>query len=751
VASCRPVLPARRAAALALLAALVALALRLAQAGAVYQGPVVGLGPDGDPLYHALQAERLLAGAPGAPWFDPGLDWPNGAWVPWPPLFDAGLALATWSIHGAEATGEQVAAVAAAAPPLLGALSVVLAGALCAALFGRGGAVAAFLLAGLGAHLELTRVGRADQHALELVLAPALWLAFARALAADPRRRRLATAALALLVAASFWAWMGSAFLLAVPVLGALLLHLVAAEEAGAAARALALGCGGGAALLAGSLALLGPAGALGRTSAVGLTGLHVAIAVGCALIGALLLLARRLRPAPPAPVGRRALEAAAAVLLPMALLLLGSPGLRGGAGSGLLALRAEGAWYADITEFLPLVGTGREPLAAEAARALVLLGLVPALAAAGAVVLLRRRPPAQPPAAPTALALVGLCWAAVLLALALARYRFLPYAAMALVGPAAVALDEGWLRLRHRLGRPRLALAGLALATALAVVPSIPEWATPPRRVDPDLVQLLGWLAGQPPRPDGREGVAALWEAGHAVQLYGRRPVLASPFGTEAGPRSLPDLAAFIYATREEDAEAVLARRRVGYVLLGDLPPLVLDVRGFAPPGAPEVVRLTTSVVEGATVEPLPGLLQLVSARLVAFDGAGSHGRIPPLGGFRLLQEAGPPQARLRLFGVVEGATLAVAGARPGAPVSAAVQVVLGRRRFLWEARAEADAQGRARLRVPYATGANGAAFTSTTLVADGQAAVEVVVGEEAVLRGLEVRAVLPPPARPR
>lgn len=736
-----PVAPAHRALALALLAALAALALRLAQAGAVYQGPEVGLGPDGDPLYHALQAERLLSGAPGAPWFDPGLDWPNGALVPWPPLLDAGVALAARAIHGAGATRDEVAAVAAAVPPLLGALSVLLAGALCAALFGRGGAVAAFLLAGLAAHGELTRVGRADQHALELALAPALWLAFARALGGAERRRRGATAVLALLVAVAFWAWMGSAFLLAVPVLGALLLHAVAAEEAGAAARALALGCGGGAALLAGSLVLLGPDGALGRTSAVGLTGLHVAIAAGCAAIGGLLLLARRLRP-DPAAAGRRALEVAAAVLLPMALLLLGAPALRAGAASGLVALRAEGAWYADITEFAPLVGTGREPLATEAVRALVLLGLVPALAAAGAALLLRRRPPAARPSGP---ALMGLAWAPALLALAAARYRFLPYAAVALVGPAAVALDEGWRRLRDRLGRPRLAAAALALATGLAVAPSIPDWAAPPRRVDPDLVRLLGWLADQPPRPDGREGVAALWEAGHAVQFYGRRPVLASPFGTEAGPRSLPDLAAFIFATREEEAEAVLARRRVGYVLLGELPTLVLDVRGFAPPGAPEVVRLTTDLLEGATVEPLPGLLQLVSARLVAFDGAGSHGRIPPLGGFRLLQEAGPPQARLRLFGVVEGARLAVEGARPGAPVTAAVQVVVGRRRFLWEARAEADAQGRARLRVPYATGANGAALTSTTLVGDGRAALEVVVAEEAVLRGLEVPAALP------
>ncbi len=392
VASCRAVSQTRRAVALALLAALAALALRFAQAGSVYQDPTLALGPDGDPLYHALQAGRILRDAPGAPWVDPNLDWPNGAVVPWPPLFDAGLALAARVAHGPEATRDQIAEVAAAVPPFLGALSVVLAGALAGLLFGRGGAVAAFLLAGASAHGELTRVGRADQHCLELALAPALWLAFAAALRGEARRRRLATAALAALVALAFWSWMGSALLLALPVMGALLLHALEAEEAAPAARALALGCGAGAALLAATLLLLGPAGALGRTGAVGLTGLHVTIALGCALIGGALLLARRLR-AGPAPAWRRLAEAAAAVLLPMAALLLGSRGLREGTAAGLRALRAAGAWYVDITEFAPLLGTGRQALSRELLEAFTTLGFLPALAVAGAVVAWRAGP----------------------------------------------------------------------------------------------------------------------------------------------------------------------------------------------------------------------------------------------------------------------------------------------------------------------------------------------------------------------
>src|SRR6266508_5478519 len=95
-------MPCRRAQTL-LLPALVlvaALAVRLEPWHEVYGSGRPTLVGDWDPHYHVLRAERWLTSAPGAPWRDPNLDWPYGADVPWPPLFDAVIAVVARAVHG---------------------------------------------------------------------------------------------------------------------------------------------------------------------------------------------------------------------------------------------------------------------------------------------------------------------------------------------------------------------------------------------------------------------------------------------------------------------------------------------------------------------------------------------------------------------------------------------------------------------------------------------------------------------------
>ena len=84
----------RRATRAALLAAVVALGLaaRLATWPWVLGGPEPRFLGDGDPLYQVLQAERFLDQGLSATWRDPGLNFPLGADVPWPPLFAVLLA-----------------------------------------------------------------------------------------------------------------------------------------------------------------------------------------------------------------------------------------------------------------------------------------------------------------------------------------------------------------------------------------------------------------------------------------------------------------------------------------------------------------------------------------------------------------------------------------------------------------------------------------------------------------------------------
>jgi Archaeal glycosylation protein B long peripheral domain len=62
------------------------------------------------------------------------------------------------------------------------------------------------------------------------------------------------------------------------------------------------------------------------------------------------------------------------------------------------------------------------------------------------------------------------------------------------------------------------------------------------------------------------------------------------------------------------------------------------------------------------------------------------------------------------------------------------------------WRTSAIADADGLARLRLPYATGVNGAVHASTWRLTDGRSAGEVALDEQAVLLGGSLSVTLVP-----
>ena len=70
----------------------VALAVRLVPWPQVFTAGGVALMADGDTYYHALRAERLARDWPHVPWTDPGMNFPLGAAIPWPPLLDQVVA-----------------------------------------------------------------------------------------------------------------------------------------------------------------------------------------------------------------------------------------------------------------------------------------------------------------------------------------------------------------------------------------------------------------------------------------------------------------------------------------------------------------------------------------------------------------------------------------------------------------------------------------------------------------------------------
>jgi dolichyl-diphosphooligosaccharide--protein glycosyltransferase len=144
-----------------------ALALRLLGAEQVFRGQdVIFRGYDS--YYHVRRALYSLLHFPAVLERDPLLNYPFGSAVPWPPLYDALIAAVAKLLGGDEATLEHVAALA---PPLLGALSVIPAYFVGRRLGGRGvGLVAALFVATLDAHVAASRVGLADHHAAAALL-----------------------------------------------------------------------------------------------------------------------------------------------------------------------------------------------------------------------------------------------------------------------------------------------------------------------------------------------------------------------------------------------------------------------------------------------------------------------------------------------------------------------------------------------------------------------------------------------------
>ena len=721
--------------------------LRLAPHAQVFARDGVRFLGDSDPYYHALRAERIVRGWPSVPWSDPGMNFPAGATIPWPPLFDVLLALPTVA-RGATVSSDQVAAGAAWVPWVLGLVALVVLAALGGALLGRGPWIGpAFLLALAPGDLEVSGIGRPDQHVAEGLLTSCVVLAFVTAMRNPAARsRRAGVAALAVALTLSFWTWQGSALTVLLILAFAALWYVVAPAGDADAQRmlaAVALGSGGAAALLGLSLAALGPPGQWSRMSLNGLSGFQVLLTAAAALgAGALFAFASR------RVAGRwgRVLAVCASAAGAAAVLAL-VPGARSEVVRGWHALARGNPWYAMIVEFEPWAFSGLAPAAMEVKGILARWGLMPLAVLAAALPLWRRG--RADPEWRSRIAFLAF-WGGVFLVLTLFRRRFVTYLAppMAILAWLSVREAAAWAGgklpgARGPWGR-RLLLASGALVLLAPAIPRIAALARP--GVDPvreDLVPVLTWLRSQV-APEGRPAVMAEWNYGHLVAWFARKPVVGTPFGTEGGEGALADEGRFFQARDAEVAETVLSERKVGFVLLGYPLGEIASSIAFGPVPAEPTVDVIRDVWKGAALRHRPSMWRLVVSRLYFFDGS-SMDASAGLGGFRLVHESaqatatdGVVAAMFKTYEVVPGARVEVAGAAPGSTLEASLLVRSSQgRTFAWRTAARADASGRATLRVPYASGANRGSEAGPCLVTDGVRWVRLEVPAAAVEAG--------------
>ncbi|MEZ4215046.1 MAG: hypothetical protein R3E88_01080 [Myxococcota bacterium] len=717
---------------------------------------VVAFAP-ADAMYHVRRAYWTFVGWPSVLAFDPYVNYPDGAPVPWSPLPDV-LAGTIARIVARDDAG--FALVLAWWPPAVGALGAIPVWLLAREVASRAVATAAVAFyALLPISVLYGRFANPDHHVAVAAVGACVLLACVRlARPGLERDRALAVrSALALGVAraALLLTWHGSLLYLAFAEASVLLAGVLGRRRALFAAHA--------ASALA-TLVLVAPIVAAlpeplgGPYSSIALSRLHLlAIAAVLATAAAGWLHARR---APDASPVARAGALALGALVFAALLAL-APAVRAGLEPAFRFLTMTDAAGSRTAEQFPLFGggggaIGRAGASAASGPLLVWAGYALLLPLLPFAFVLHARRGAPPERRAATWMLAG--WSAVFAALAIAQRRYgNDLAAAASVGFAlggahlARALASALERAGQRAPRARLAagaavaLAGLALyAPAIgalylpwarrALAHARSEPASPPRNAAWAVTQFASAVRAATPetsgfaRADGAPeyGIVAHANLGHALQWVARRATPTDPFWEYIGPANW-NRAFELLATSDEARAVALARElRARYVVAS---------RGLRRGGMSE--RLHTD--DGAPRGDAPALAHF---RLVAEGPKGGVGLQDMFGG-----RAAPDAVPYKLFEVVEGAVLEVA-APPSSRVEVAVDVATPTgRRFAWRSATAAGADGVARLRVPYATGSPPADAPSPGAAAraegpvrvrvDGVDAGGVDVPERAVLGG--------------
>lgn len=569
---------------------------------------------------HLRRALLTAHDFPRVPVRDPFLNHPEGGvWI-WPPLFDLLLGGVARVAFGPGVTLEQTTRVAAAVPPVLGALHVVPLFLLARRALSRRRALLAVTAYSLTPIAAIwSAYGHADQHVAE-VLALLVFLATAaRAAAPDltPLERHRWAALAGLALAGCVLTWQGAVFAAGLGFLwAAFALGSSAPVLAAAATAATALGT---AAFCWGqripftfvSFGWFQPALLAAGTAAL-------------ALLAGLRSASRRERTA----LLTLAL-AASAVVAPLSGRLLGAV-LRGGAYvathvAGESADEMEdGGLLSYPRDFLAVVAEA-QPLLAPSVRARavqVVEELSPGLLFLPLALLLWLRPRRSDRAL---LALFGTA----LLLMTLSQRRNVYYLAVF----TALALAEAVARVRPLAGRrsPLLRVAACAGLVFLPGLPQLPRLTSYAGAPGSDLVDVLRRLREAAPPPDPApqepgavEGVMAPWSAGHFVSALVGRPAAADP-NTYGWRRSCR----FFATPDDAEAEAILRQARCGWVLTTDLRPVLpLYAAASDRAGVPMSATFGVRLHEATSPRPVPFLEHVLDSR-TAMPGSG--GRLVP------------------------------------------------------------------------------------------------------------------------
>lgn len=268
---------------------------------------------------------------------------------------------------------------------------------------------------------------------------------------------------------------------------------------------------------------------------------------------------------------------------------------------------------------------------------------------------------------------------------------------------PLAVLTGTSVMALVGRLGRRRLAAAGVLAAIGVLLLPGVTfVLAKPPALESRRAVErALAWLrratpdAGDPWDRTASPAWAVLapWPYGHEVLVVGGRANVASPLISPGDTEGLEDALRFALTSRPSDGEELLARHDVRYVLT--TAPSLPTLQRYATVLGLDAGRLATP--EGG---PTPELLAASAVALHQRAGSATDGE--SWGFLRLLHDV---DGKIRIFERVPGARVTLERLPPGTEAAVRVDLDVAGTPLTWVARGRAGAAGALGIRVPYAT----------------------------------------------
>ncbi|MCX9084573.1 MAG: oligosaccharyl transferase, archaeosortase A system-associated [Candidatus Methanoperedens sp.] len=198
---------------------LIGLIVRLFTFSQVFeQGRIVFL--ETDPYYHMWRVFSFIDTFPGTFFFEPFINYPYGAIIGWPPLFDQTIALVS-IIAGFGSPGVHlIETIGAFTPVILGIFSIISVYYISKEIFNeRVGLYSSLLLAVMPAHAQISFLGFVDHHISEVLISVLAYLFFIMSLKNEFNKFSILSG---IIIGLSFLTWIGAPIFI-----GIILLYII--------------------------------------------------------------------------------------------------------------------------------------------------------------------------------------------------------------------------------------------------------------------------------------------------------------------------------------------------------------------------------------------------------------------------------------------------------------------------------------------------------------------------------------------